>query len=38
VWQIARNYGVSPYDILASNGLTIQSANNIQPGIVLCIP
>lgn len=38
VWQIARNYGVSPYDILAANGLTIQSANNIQPGTVLCIP
>jgi len=38
VWQIARNYGVSPYDILAANGLTIQSGNNIQPGTVLCIP
>jgi LysM repeat protein len=38
VWQIARNYGVSPYDILAANGMTIQSANNIQPGTVLCIP
>lgn len=38
VWQIARNYGVSPYDILALNGLTIQSAQTIYPGTVLCIP
>jgi len=38
VWQIARTYGVSPYDILAANGLTIQSANTIYPGQVLCIP
>jgi LysM repeat protein len=38
VWQIARNYGVSPYDILAANGLTIQSANVIYAGKVLCIP
>jgi LysM repeat protein len=38
VWQIARNYGVSPYDILAANGLTIQSASIIYPGTVLCIP
>jgi len=38
VWQIARNYGVSPYDILAANGLTIQSANTIYAGMVLCIP
>jgi LysM repeat protein len=38
VWQIARNYGVSPYDILAANGLTIQSANLIYAGKVLCIP
>jgi LysM repeat protein len=38
VWQIARRYGTSPYDILASNGLTIQSANTIYPGTVLCIP
>jgi LysM repeat protein len=38
VWQIARDYGVSPYDILKANGLTIQSANTIQPGQVLCIP
>lgn len=38
VWQIARNYGVDPYDILAANGLTIQSANTIYAGMVLCIP
>jgi LysM repeat protein len=38
VWQIARDYGVSPYDILAVNGLTIQSAQTIYPGMVLCIP
>lgn len=38
VWQIARNYGVSPYDILAANGMTIQSARVIYPGTVLCIP
>lgn len=38
VWQIARNYGVSPYDILAANGLTIHTANTIYPGTVLCIP
>ncbi len=38
VWQIARNYGVSPYDILAANGLTISVANTIYPGQVLCIP
>lgn len=38
VWQIARTYGVSPYDILAANGLTIQTANTIHPGTVLCIP
>jgi len=38
VWQIARDYGVSPYDILAANGMTIQTANTIYPGLVLCIP
>jgi len=38
VWQIARTYGVSPYDILAANGLSIQTANTIYPGTVLCIP
>lgn len=38
VWQIARRYGTSPYDILSANGLTIQSANTLYPGTVLCIP
>jgi LysM repeat protein len=38
VWQIARDYDVSPYKILSANGMTIKSANNIQPGTVLCIP
>jgi membrane-bound lytic murein transglycosylase D len=38
VWQIAREYDVSPYDILAANGLTVRSANPIHPGDVLCIP
>jgi len=38
VWQIAREYGVSPYDILSANNLTIQTANTIYPGMVLCIP
>ena len=38
VWQIARSYGVSPYDILAANGLTINTARTIYPGAVLCIP
>ncbi len=38
VWQIARDYGVSPYKILSANGMTIKSANSIQPGTVLCIP
>ena len=38
VWQIARNYGVSPYDILAANDLTVESANTIYAGKVLCIP
>jgi len=38
VWQIARRYGTSPYDILAAHGLTIQSDNTIYPGTVLCIP
>jgi LysM repeat protein len=38
VWQIARDYDVSPYKILSANGMTIQSANNILPGTVLCIP
>jgi N-acetylmuramoyl-L-alanine amidase len=38
VWQIARDYGVSPYDILKANNLTIQSADTIYAGMVLCIP
>lgn len=38
VWQIARNYGVDPYSILSANGLTVQTANTIYPGMVLCIP
>jgi LysM repeat protein len=38
VWQIARNYGVDPYSILAANGLTVQSADPIYPGTILCIP
>jgi LysM repeat protein len=38
VWQIAREYDVSPYDILAANDLTIKQANTIRPGLVLCIP
>jgi LysM repeat protein len=38
VWQIARNYGVSPYAIMAANGLSIPSASTIHAGTVLCIP
>jgi LysM repeat protein len=38
VWQIARNYGVDPYSILAANGLTMESADPIYPGTILCIP
>lgn len=38
IWQIAREYGVSPYDILSANGLTVQTGQNIMPGRVLCIP
>jgi LysM repeat protein len=38
VWQIARNYGVSPYDILAANGMSVSSASTIYAGTVLCIP
>jgi LysM repeat protein len=38
VWQIARNYGVSPYDILSANGLSVASGRVILPGTVLCIP
>jgi LysM repeat protein len=38
VWQIAREYGVSPYKILQANNLTIKKAKIIHPGKVLCIP
>jgi LysM repeat protein len=38
VWQIARNYGVSPYDILTVNGMSVASGRVIHPGTVLCIP
>jgi N-acetylmuramoyl-L-alanine amidase len=38
VWQLARDYDVSPYKILEANNLTIKKANIIQPGTVLCIP
>ena len=38
VWQIARNYGVSPYDILAANGMSVSSGSTIYAGTVLCIP
>jgi LysM repeat protein len=36
VYQIARNYGVSPQSILAANNLANPSL--IHPGMVLCIP
>jgi LysM repeat protein len=38
VWQIARDYDVSPYKILEANNLTIKKAKIIRPGQVLCIP
>jgi len=38
IWQIARDYDVSPYAILEANGLSVESGNNIKPGQVLCIP
>ena len=38
VWQIARNYNVSPYAILRANDLTLSQASNIHAGMVLCIP
>jgi LysM repeat protein len=37
IWQIGRNYGVSPYDIMAANGLSIQTST-IHAGQTLCIP
>jgi membrane-bound lytic murein transglycosylase D len=35
VWQLAREYDVSPYDILDANDLSLKKANSIQPGQVL---
>jgi LysM repeat protein len=38
LWQIAREYGVSPYAIMSANGLSLPSASTIYAGTVLCIP
>jgi LysM repeat protein len=38
VWNIARQYGVSPYAILSANGMSLPSASTIYAGMVLCIP
>ena len=38
VWQIARNYGVSPYAILKANNMSLPQASTIYAGMVLCIP
>ena len=38
VWQIAEEFGASPYDIMRANALTFQTARTLQPGRVLCIP
>lgn len=38
IWQIARDYGVDPYDILQANGLTVATGSNISAGDRLCIP
>jgi LysM repeat protein len=38
VWQIARNYSVSPYAIMTANGMTMPQASTIYAGMVLCIP
>ena len=38
VWQIARNYNVSPYAILRANNMTLPQASTIYAGMVLCIP
>jgi LysM repeat protein len=38
LWQIARNYGVDPYRLMEVNGLTMQTADPLFPGKVLCIP
>jgi LysM repeat protein len=38
LWQIAREYGVSPYAIMSANGLSLPTASTIYAGTVLCIP
>lgn len=38
LWQIARDYKVSPYTIMSANGLSLPSASTIYAGMVLCIP
>jgi LysM repeat protein len=38
LWQIAREYGVSPYTIMSANGMSLPSASTIYAGMVLCIP
>jgi len=38
LWQIAREYDVSPYSIMSANGLSLPSASTIYAGMVLCIP
>ena len=38
IWQLARDYGVSPYDILSANNLTINTGRYVYPGQKLCIP
>jgi LysM repeat protein len=38
IWQIARDYDVSPYRILEANNLSKKEASIIHPGDVLCIP
>ncbi|MFC2030791.1 LysM peptidoglycan-binding domain-containing protein, partial [Chloroflexota bacterium] len=38
VYQIARKYGVGANKLLRANNLTVNSANTIYPGMVLCIP
>jgi LysM repeat protein len=38
LWQIARDYGVSPYAIMSANGMSLPSASTIYAGMVLCIP
>jgi N-acetylmuramoyl-L-alanine amidase len=36
--KIARAYGVSPYEIMVANDLTIETSSTIHAGQVLCIP